>query len=146
MDYKPRYFVTNDFDPNDGMYNELRMAVRQSIIHPTAIYNESQTLLNNVLQKQWPIDTLMQLYRLELERYAHYHKHIFWRGIIRGIDESSGQEIIACNDYFDLPYNIFPQLPLAMVTHIDTDTNYDINLCCFILVIHITYQLPEFEY
>ena len=146
MDYKPRYFVSNDVDLNDAEYSELQVAVRQSIIHPSVIHYESEKMLKRALSKCYTIDTLMELYKIELERYAHYHKHIFWKGVVKGYEKNPSDSTILCEDFFNMPYHVFPQLPLAVVSRIITDTEYDVDRNTFILQILLKYSLPEFDY
>lgn len=146
MDYKPRYFVTNDVCLDDPEYSELQVAVRQSIIHPSVIHYESEKMLKRALSKSYTIDTLMKLYKIELERYAHYHKHIFWKGIVNGYEENPSDSTILCEDFFNMPYHVFPQLPLAIVSRLITDTEYDIERDTFMLQILLKYSIPELEY
>lgn len=147
MDYKPRYFVTNDICLDDPEYSELRLALRQSITHPSVIHYESEKMLRETLHKNYyTIDTVMKLYRIELQRYAYYHKHIFWKGIVKGYEENPSDSIILCEDFFNMPYHVFPQLPLAVVSRLVTDTEYDVEHNAFVLQILLKYSLPEFDY
>lgn len=145
MDYKPRYFVTNDICLNDPEYSELQIAVRQSIVHPSAIHYESEKMLQRALSRSYTIDTFMKLYKIELERYAHYHKHIFWKGVVKGYEKNPSDSTILCEDFFNMPYRVFPQLPLAVVSRIITDTEYDVERNTFVLQILLKYSIPEFE-
>lgn len=146
MDYKPRYFVTNDICLDDPEYSELQVAVRQSIIHPTITHYESERMLKRALVKDYSIDTLMELYKIELERYAHYHKHIFWKGSVKGYEKNPDDPTILCEDFFNMPYHVFPQLPHAVVSRLTTNTSYDIERDTFVLQILLKYSLPEFDY
>lgn len=158
MDYKPRYFVERDLLERDlpkqspytpeeinGRIAVLRAAIRQAITKPTTAYTSSQDAIDNAISSlPFTIDYVMRLINGEVARYIHYQKCWGAKVCVKGESQEEDSHIsFECDDFYNIPYHVFPYLPHAIVTDLAIDHYASPEDLSVIFLVSIKFRVPD---
>lgn len=129
-------------DADDQLLSKLRMGVTVRSISSQSEYWDA---LRVIAKRNYRVDTVARAIKSSLLRYSHYHHEMSLESCnIQVWNPDSGIRAYI-TDYHEMPYQIFPYLPNAIVTAIDTDCHYHMMENSFSYYAQLTIKLPETE-
>lgn len=130
-------------DADDQLLSKLRMGVTVRSIPSQSEYWDA---LRIIAKRSYRVDTVARAIKSSLLRYSHYHHEMSLESCsIQVWNPDSGIRAYI-TDYHEMPYQIFPYLPNAIVTGIDTNCHYRLIENTFSYYAQLTIKLPEVEF
>ena len=139
------YFNTNrDFlnDDDAALLQNLRLGIIISSSDSSSkAYSEA---LRKIANQGYRVDTVAYAIKEALRRYLHYHRNISAVECIIRLNNSENSIEASIDDYYTMPYRLFPYLPNAIVTDIQTNCDYLLISNTLVYQARLSIKVPEF--
>lgn len=139
------YFNTNcDVlnDDDEALLQNLRLGITTLSSNPSGkVYFEA---LRKIANQGYRVDTVAHAIKEALRRYLHYHRNILAVECVIRLYDSENSIEASIDDYYTMPYRLFPYLPNAIVTDMQTHCDYLLISNTLVYQARLSIKVPEF--